>query len=222
MTKFDINVANNIDKQLSYQDVISIIFLLFSEEKIKVARQLCKEVEEIEKNVVLRLKNESLAIMNYLYQCSQKFDLNKWSSNIFEALFQIGQKKVLVIDLGVNMEKEEKKLEDARNIDKRRLMLYNFAEYLVSSKQEELMVKLQEHHPHLQKAKMIETVFLQLLDETKDKDDICKMLVTCIESMENKDNLIKILKEKDCRSKTCPVHNPNKYKHLFFCRLENN
>ena len=46
MTKFDINVANNIDKQLSYQNVISIIFLLFSEEKIKVARQLCKEVEE--------------------------------------------------------------------------------------------------------------------------------------------------------------------------------
>ena len=108
------------------------------------------------------------------------------------------------------MEKEEKKLEDAGNIDKRRLMLYNFAEYLVSSEQDELMKKLQEHHPPLQIAKMMETVFLQLLEETKDKDDICKMLVTCIESMENKDNLIKILKEKDCRSKTCPVHNPNK------------
>ena len=122
---------------------------------------------------------------------------------------------MLVIDLGVNMEKEEKKLEDAGNIDKRRLMLYNFAEYLVSSEQEELITKLQEQHPNLKRAKMMETVFLQLLDEREDKDDICKMLVSCIDSMENKDNLMKILKEKDCRSKTCPVHNPNKYKQLF-------
>ena len=57
---------------------------------------------------------------------------------------------------------------------------------------------------------MMETVFLQLLDEKEDKDDICKMLVNCIDGMENRDNLMKTLKEKDCRSKKCSVHNPNK------------
>ena len=213
-TKFDPDVAGNIDNQLSYQDVISLIFLTMDRMEsrhIKYARRLCLEVEKKEKNLGFPWKKEILPIMKWLYRAIKEIGGNKWSSSIFEAFFLIGLKRVLMLDMGVNMEKEEKKLEDAGHIDKRRLMLYNFAEYLVSSEQEELMKKLQEQeHPRLMKAKMIETVLLQLLDEKEDKDDICKMLVNCIDGMENRDNLMKILKEKDCRSKKCSVHNPNK------------
>ena len=212
-TKFDPAVAENIDNQLSYQDVISLIFLTMDRmesKHIQYARRLCLEVEKKEKNLGFPWKKEILPLMKWMYRVITEIGGNKWSSSMFEAFYQIGLKRVLMIDMGINMEKEEKKLEDAGNIDKRRMMLYNFAEYLVSSEQEELMKKLQVHHPRLKKAKMMETVFLQLLDEKEDKDDICKMLVNCIDGMENRDNLIKILKEKDCRSNKCSVHNPNK------------
>ena len=108
MTKFNIKVATNIDNQLSYQDVISIIFLLFSGERIEIARYLCQEVEKNEKNLVLWFNKKGLSLMNYLYECCKKRNLNKWSSSILEALFQVGLKKVLIFDLGVNMEKEER------------------------------------------------------------------------------------------------------------------
>ena len=87
-------------------------------------------------------------------------------------------------------------------------MLYNFAENLESSEQEELIEKLQEMYPsqQIQKAKMMETVFLQLLLQVKEIDIICQMLVACLDNMDNGFFLKKSLQEKECGSKTCPVH----------------
>ena len=68
------------------------------------------------------------------------------------------------------------------------------------------MEKLQEMRPSLKKAKMMETVFLQLLLEVKEIDVICQMLVACLENMDNGFSLKKSLQEKKCGSKTCPVH----------------
>ena len=160
-TKFNLKVAGSIDNQLSYQDVISLIFLTMDsmESKyLKHARRFCLEAEKTEKNLVCRWNKEILPMMKCLYHIitqNPQIRGNIWSSSIFEAFYQVGLKRVLIIDMGINMEKEEKKLEDAGNIDKRRLMLYNFAEYLVTSEQEELMKKLQEHHPNIKKAKML-------------------------------------------------------------------
>ena len=83
------------------------------------------------------------------------------------------------------MEEEEKTLKEAGKIDNKKLMLYKFAENLESANKEELIEKLQEMHPSLQKAKRMETVFLQLLLEVKEIDVICQMLVTCLENMDN-------------------------------------
>ena len=115
-------------------------------------------------------------------------------------------KKQLHVDLEINIEEEEKELEEAGKIDDKKLMLYNFAENLESSEQEELIEKLQDKHPSLQKAKRMETVFLQLLLEVKEIDVLCQMLVSCLEKMDNGFSLKKKLQEKKCGSKTCPVH----------------
>ena len=115
-------------------------------------------------------------------------------------------KKQLHVDLEINIEEEEKELEEAGKIDDKKLMLYNFAENLESAEQEELIEKLQEMHPSLKKAKMMETVFLQLLLEVKEIDIICQMLVACLDNMDNGFFLKKSLQEKECGSKTCPVH----------------
>ena len=132
---------------------------------------------------------------------------NRWPSSIFQALFQIGMKKLLNFDLGINIEEEEKDLEEAAMIDDKKLMLYNFAENLQSTEKEELIRRLQELHPTpLMNAKMMETVLLQLLDEVKEKDQICRMLVSCLEAMDSGLGPKKSLLEKDCGSKTCPVH----------------
>ena len=132
---------------------------------------------------------------------------NKWPDSIFQALYQIGMRKQLFVDLGIDIEEEEKELEEAGKIDERKLMLYNFAENLESAEQEELIERLQELHPSLQKAKMMETVLLQLLHEVEEIDIICQMLVRCLENMDNAGlYLKKSLQEKECGSKTCPVH----------------
>ena len=115
-------------------------------------------------------------------------------------------KKQLFVDMGIDIEEEEKELEEAGKIDERKLMLFNFAEDLESAEQEELIERLQELHPSLQKAKMMETVLLQLLHEVKEIDIICQMLVRCLENMDNGLFLKKCLQEKECGSKTCPVH----------------
>ena len=108
--------------------------------------------------------------------------------------------------MGIDIEEEEKELEEAGKIDERKLMLFNFAEDFESAEQEELIERLQELHPPLQKAKMMETVLLQLLHEVKEIDIICQMLVRCLENMDNGLFLKKSLQEKECGSKTCPVH----------------
>ena len=115
-------------------------------------------------------------------------------------------KKQLHVDLEINIEEEEKELEEAGKIDDKKLMLYNFAENLESSEQEELIEKLQEMHPSLKKAKMMETVFLQLLLEVKEIDIICQMLIACFDNMNNSFFLKKRLQDIECGSKTCPVH----------------
>ena len=108
--------------------------------------------------------------------------------------------------MGIDIEEEEKELEEAGKIDERKLMLFNFAEDFESAEQEELIERLHELHPSLQKAKMMETVLLQLLHEVKEIDIICQMLVRCLENMDNGLFLKKSLQEKECGSKTCPVH----------------
>jgi len=204
-TKFDPNIAVNIDKQMSFQHVISLIFLTV--ENINAARNFCLKVEESEENVVLTVNDRNWSILQCLYSSIKGIGGNKWPDSIFQALYQIGMRKQLFVDLGIDIEEEEKELEEAGKIDERKLMLYNFAENLESAEQEELIGRLQELHPSLQKAKMMETVLLQLLHEVEEIDIICQMLVRCLENMDNAGlYLKKSLQEKECGSKTCPVH----------------
>jgi len=205
-TKFDSTIAVSIDKQMSFHDVISLIFLTV--ENINAARNFCLKVEEGEENVVLTVNDSNFSILQCLYSSIIRVGGNKWPDSIFQALFQIGLKKQLHVDLEINIEEEEKELEEAGKIDDKKLMLYNFAENLESSEQEELIEKLQEMYPsqQIQKAKMMETVFLQLLLQVKEIDIICQMLVACLDNMDNGFFLKKSLQEKECGSKTCPVH----------------
>ena len=203
-TKFDLQIALNIDSQLSFQEVISLIFLTV--ENISTARKFCLEVENTEKNVVMTVNESRFSIMQCLYSSVRRVGGIKWPSSIFQALFHIGMKKLLNFDLGINIEEEEKELEEAGMIDEKKLMLYNFAENIESAEKEELIRGLQELHPPLKNAKMMETVLLQLLEEVKDIDTICPMLVTCLENMDNGLGLKKSLLERECGSKTCPMH----------------
>ena len=64
-TKFDPNIAVNIDKQMSFQHVISLIFLTV--ENINAARNFCLKVEESEENVVLTVNDRNWSILQCLY-----------------------------------------------------------------------------------------------------------------------------------------------------------
>ena len=64
-TKFDPTIAVNIDKQMSFQHVISLIFLTV--ENINAARNFCLKVEESEENVVLTVNDRNWSILQCLY-----------------------------------------------------------------------------------------------------------------------------------------------------------
>ena len=64
-TKFDPSIAINIDKQMSFQHVISLIFLTV--ENINAARNFCLKVEESEENVVLTVNDRNWSILQCLY-----------------------------------------------------------------------------------------------------------------------------------------------------------
>ena len=64
-TKFESTIAVSIDKQMSFQDVISLIFLTV--ENINAARNFCLKVEEGEENVVLTVNDSNFSILQCLY-----------------------------------------------------------------------------------------------------------------------------------------------------------
>ena len=55
-------MASNIDKQLSFQDTVSLIFLTV--EKAKVALQFCRNAEREERNIVYS-NHSIMSILHY-------------------------------------------------------------------------------------------------------------------------------------------------------------
>ena len=79
-SKFDPTVAVGIDKQFSFQNVISLIFLTV--ENINSARNFCLKVEETEENVVLSINDRNWSILQCLYSSIRQVGGHKWPDSI--------------------------------------------------------------------------------------------------------------------------------------------
>ena len=119
---------------------------------------------------------------------------------VYQALYQIGQRGILYYDFEMDLDEEEKQLEEAQKIIPERLLFFTLVENLESAEQAALFNKLKEHHPSLENAKVVyivddtmcitelssqilETVFLQLLTELE-FEEICRMVKESLEPME--------------------------------------
>ena len=119
---------------------------------------------------------------------------------MYQALYQIGQRGILYYDFEMDLDEEEKQLEEAQKIIPERLLFFTLVENLESAEQAALFNKLKEHHPSLENAKVmesvndtmciaelssqiLETVFLQLLTELE-FEEICRMVKESLEPME--------------------------------------
>ena len=125
---------------------------------------------------------------------------------VYQALYQIGQRGILYYDFEMDLDEEEKQLEEAQKIIPERLLFFALVENLESAEQAALFHKLKEHHPSLENAKVVcivdvhctwphslcitelssqilETVFLQLLTELE-FEEICSMVRESLETME--------------------------------------
>ena len=74
---------------------------------------------------------------------------------VYQALYQIGQRGILYYDFEMDLDEEEKQLEEAQKIIPERLLFFTLVENLESAEQAALFNKLKEHHPSLENAKVV-------------------------------------------------------------------
>ena len=74
---------------------------------------------------------------------------------VYQALYQIGQRGILYYDFEMDLDEEEKQLEEAQKIIPERLLFFALVENLESAEQAALFNKLKEHHPSLDNAKVV-------------------------------------------------------------------
>ena len=74
---------------------------------------------------------------------------------VYQALYQIGQRGILYYDFEMDLDEEEKQLEEAQKIIPERLLFFALVENLESAEQAALFHKLKEHHPSLENAKVV-------------------------------------------------------------------
>ena len=74
---------------------------------------------------------------------------------MYQALYQIGQRGILYYDFEMDLDEEEKQLEEAQKIIPERLLFFTLVENLESAEQAALFNKLKEHHPSLENAKVV-------------------------------------------------------------------
>ena len=79
-----------------------------------------------------------------------------WPRIVYESLYHIGSCiKILYYDLELDVDKEEKQLEDAHSIPAVRLLLFQLIENMDSMDQSLFVEKLKMHYPSLKDAKVI-------------------------------------------------------------------
>jgi len=198
---FEEEIAKDIDSKLSWQDAVSLIFLNLQNKE--TALKFIKNAEEKEENKAYG----PYGIMHLLYLSLQKHSSGKWPLGVLQSLFHVGQKSILYHELDVDIEEEEKQLEEAQKIIPERILMFNLAESLETADQKELTNKLRGHYPSLEDAKTIETVLLQLLIKFP-VEEVCSMIVDCLQQM-NRSDLLEVLKERKCASESCSIHTSN-------------
>ena len=199
---FDEGIAKDIDAKLSWQDAVSLIFLNLQNKE--TAMQFIKNAEEKEENKAYG----SYGIMHLLYVSLQKHSAGKWPLGVLQSLFHVGQKSILYHELEIDIEEEEKQLDEALKIIPERILMFNLAESLEVAEQKELTNKLRDHHySSLEDAKTMETILLQLLIKFP-VQEVCSMIFDCLQRM-NRSDLIEVLKERKCACDDCKVHFSN-------------
>ena len=107
---FELSVAQEIDKNISWEDAISIAFLIV--DKLEVGLEICRKIEKQKKNDV----NESgIGIMELMFLSLKKNGANTWPLVVYQTLYLVGHKRILY-DLGMEVDQETKVLEGGQKI----------------------------------------------------------------------------------------------------------
>jgi len=180
-------VAQNIDAKLSLRDAVSMTFL--SVNNIKHALVFCRLAEEKNVNIVFTDGSNSYGIMMVLFLSLAKKKSGSWPRIVYESLYHIGSCiKILYYDLELDVDKEERQLEEAHSIPGVRLLLFQLIENMDSMDQSLFIEKLKMHYPSLQGAKMLETVLLDLMANATE-ESICEIVHKSLVSMGRADLL---------------------------------
>ena len=168
---FGVSVAKEIDQNISWEDAISIAFLIV--DKLDVGLDLCRTIERQKENAV---NDTGCGIMELIFLSLKKNGSSSWPLIVFQTLYLIGHKRILY-DLGMEVDQVQKVLEEGHKIKCERRLLYNLIENMDSSEHGRLVEILQENgrlDNMKEKAEMMEVFLFHVLKERK-VEEVCQV-----------------------------------------------
>ena len=103
---FDKSVAQDIDQRITWEDAVSIAFLIVDKKDIGLT--LCRMMTSVKRNDI---NAKGCGIMELIYHSLVGKYCSSWPLIVFQTLYLVGQKRILY-DLGMEVDKEAKLLEE--------------------------------------------------------------------------------------------------------------
>jgi len=175
--------AEIIDKNVNWQDAISLTFLVL--EKASIAHKFITVIESTKRNL-FPLNNMQIGIVESLVISAER---NKgiapiWEMKVYQALVLIGLKRLLY-DLGVDETEIKKSLSGTRYVKNSRRLLFQLADSLGSKEANQLLALLLEKDVQVSS---LEVHFLSLMTDMN-TEMICPLLHAAIQKMDRADIL---------------------------------
>ena len=198
---FGLSVSREIDKKISWEDAISIAFLIV--DKLEVGLEICRKIEKQKKNDVTE---SGCGIMELMFLSLKKNGANTWPLVVYQTLYLVGHKRILY-DLGMEVDQETKVLEGGQKIKCERRLLFNLIENMDSTENDSLVQILMANgrlDNMKEKADMMEVILFHLLEDRK-VEEVCQIIVESLQTMKRAD-LETFYAEQPCTSQACGVH----------------
>ena len=200
-------MAQDIDKQITWEDAVSIAFLIV--DKQEVGLTLCRKMASLKRNWISTdddSNGKGCGIMQLIYHSLENNGSSTWPPIVFRTLYLVGQKRIL-FELGLDVEREVRVLEEGHKIKPERRLLYNLIENMESAEHDRLSRVLQDSGCLSRLEGTVETMevlLFHLLGERR-IEDLCQLMVESFRTM-NRADLENFYTSQQCGSTVCPVH----------------
>jgi len=195
--------AKWIDEQLDWEDAVSLVFLAVHQ--YSKALQLGRVIEANKRNVINIQDENPIGIVQVMNLSAQKLGLGavSWQIRVYEALFLIGNKKLL-FDLGVDDEDAERKFRGGLQIKAERRILFKLCQELEINDQARLVKLFKDKIGFLPPVTMMETQFLHLIVKST-PGPICQYVKSCLQLIQSA-HLLNIFEQDSCGNRSCKAH----------------